>query len=143
MLSSKRRRPLIIRLAGRSHRLRSGRGSLALSGSSGGRRGGGLLLLLLGLALASGSLLLGAVGRGPEGEVVAEELHDEGAVAVGLLAKAVELGNGVVESLLGEVASTVRGVEDLVVEDGEVEGETETDRVRGGELSLGDVGGVL
>ena len=76
-------------------------------------------------------------------EVVAEELHDEGAVAVGLLAEAVELGDGVVEGLLGEVAGTVGRVEDLVVEDGEVEGEAEADGVRRGELGLGDVGGVL
>jgi hypothetical protein len=33
---------------------------------------------------------------------------------VGLLGEGVELGNGVVESLLGEVASTVWAVEDLV-----------------------------
>ena len=38
------------------------------------------------------------------------------------------------------MASTVGGVEDLVVEDGEVEGETETDGVSGSELSLGNVG---
>jgi hypothetical protein len=35
---------------------------------------------------------------------------------VGLLGEGVELGNGVVESLLGEVASTVWAVEDLVAE---------------------------
>jgi hypothetical protein len=39
---------------------------------------------LLGLGGVSG-LGLVAVGRGPEGEVVTEELHDEGAVAVRLL----------------------------------------------------------
>jgi hypothetical protein len=33
---------------------------------------------------------------------------------VGLLGQGVELGNGVVESLLGEVASPVWAVEDLV-----------------------------
>jgi len=41
------------------------------------------------------------------------------------------------------VAGTVRRVEDLVVEDGEVEGEAETDGVSGSELGLGNVGGVL
>lgn len=126
----------------RGNRLRSGR-SLSLGGGSGRCGRGGLLLLLLRLALASGTLLLGTVGRGPEGEVVTEELHDEGAVTVRLLAEAVELGNSVVEGLLGEVAGTVGGVEDLVVEDREVEGKTEADGVRRGELSLGDVGGVL
>ena len=130
------------------------RGGNCLGGSGSGSRG--LLALLLngggGLSLG-GLLLLGggrvaglslvAVRRCPEGEVVTEELHDEGAVAVGLLAEAVELGNGVVEGLLGEVAGTVGRVEDLVVEDGEVEGETETDGVSGSELGLGNVGGVL
>jgi hypothetical protein len=41
------------------------------------------------------------------------------------------------------VAGTVGGVEDLVVEDGEVEGEAETDGVSGSELGLGNVGSVL
>jgi len=41
------------------------------------------------------------------------------------------------------VASTVWGVEDLVVENGEVEGETETDRVGRCELGLGNIGSVL
>jgi hypothetical protein len=41
------------------------------------------------------------------------------------------------------VAGTVGRVEDLVVEDGEVEGEAETDGVSGSKLGLGDVGGVL
>ena len=41
------------------------------------------------------------------------------------------------------MAGTVRRVEDLVVEDGEVEGEAETDGVSGSELGLGNVGGVL
>lgn len=62
---------------------------------------GGLLALLL-LGLARGlTLALAALGRGPEGEVVAQELHDEGAVAVGLLGERVKLGNGVVKGLLG------------------------------------------
>lgn len=41
------------------------------------------------------------------------------------------------------MASTVGRVQDLVVEYGEVEGKTKTDRVGGGELSLGNVGCVL
>jgi hypothetical protein len=70
-------------------------------------------------------------------------LHDQSAVAVALLGEGVELGNGIVEGLLGEVACTVGGVEDLVVEDGEVQGETEADGVSGGEVSLGNFGSVL
>jgi hypothetical protein len=41
------------------------------------------------------------------------------------------------------VACAVGGVQDLVVEDGEVEGKTEADGVGRGELSLGDVGSAL
>jgi hypothetical protein len=51
--------------------------------------------------------------------------------------------NGVVESLLGQLASLVWGVEDLVVEDGEVQCETETDGVCGRKVRCGNVGGSL
>lgn len=108
----------------------------------GGRSGSGLLL---GLLLLGDDTLgaLGTVGRGPEGEVVAQELHDEGAVAVALLGERVKLGNGVVKGLLGEVACAVGRVEDLVVEDGEVQGETKADRVGRGKVGLGNIRGVL
>jgi hypothetical protein len=56
---------------------------------------------------------------------------------------AILTGNGIVESLLGEVASLIRGVEDLVVEDGEVQGETQADGVSGRQLVLGNIGGSL
>lgn len=96
-------------------------------------------------------------------QVVTEQLHDQGAVLVALLAQCVELcgrvvrkqnrpsrearasltSNGIIKRLLGKVASLVGGVEDLVVEDGEVEGKTQADGVSGGELGLGDLGGSL
>jgi hypothetical protein len=41
------------------------------------------------------------------------------------------------------VASLIRGVEDLVVEHGEIEGKTEADGVSGRELGLSDLGGGL
>lgn len=108
------------------------------------RRGRSALTLgLLLLGLASGSLGLVAIGGGPQGEVVTEQLHDESAVAVGLLREGVKLSNGIVEGLLSKVAGTVGRVKDLVVEDGEVQGETETDGVGRGELGLGNIGSVL
>ena len=76
-------------------------------------------------------------------QVVAKELHDEGGVLVALLAEGVELGDGIVEGSLGEVASLVGRVQDLVVEDGEVKSKSETDGVGGGEVGLGNLGGVL
>lgn len=103
----------------------------------------GLTLVLLGGIGRSGGLRLAAVGRGPESEVVTEQLHDEGAVTVRLLGQRVELGNGVVEGLLREMASPVGRVQDLVVEDGEVQGQTEADGVSGSELSLGNIGSAL
>lgn len=81
--------------------------------------------------------LLGLVG-GPEGEVVAQQLHDEGGVLVRLLGEGVQLGDGVVEGLLGEVARAVGGVEDLVIENGKVEGQTQADGVGGGQVAGGD-----
>jgi hypothetical protein len=52
-------------------------------------------------------------------------------------------GNGIIEGLLGKVASLVWGVEDLIVEDGEVERKAKTDGVRGGKLRLSHFGGSL
>jgi hypothetical protein len=55
----------------------------------------------------------------------------------------VRTSNSIVESLLGELASLVGGVEDLVVEDGEVQGKTKADGVGRGEVLGGDLGGSL
>ena len=111
---------------------------LLLSGDLG--LGGGLWLSWL---LLGGGLSFSRLGGGPEGKVVAEELHDKGAVAIGLLGEGVELGDGIIKSLLGEVACTVWGVQDLVVEDGEVERKAKADWVSWGELRLCNIGGVL
>ena len=43
-------------------------------------------------------------------------LHDESAVLVAVLIEGVQLGDGVIKCLLGELTSLVRAVEDLVVE---------------------------
>lgn len=100
-------------------------------------------LLLLGCLARCASFSFTAIRRCPQGQVVPKQLHDESAVAVGFLRKRVQLSNGIIESLLGEMASPVRRVQDLVVEDTEVEGETETDRVCWSEFSLRDIGGIL
>jgi len=70
-------------------------------------------------------------------------LHDESAVSVRFFGEGVKLGDSVVESLFGEVTCTVRGVEDLVVEDREVESQTEADRVGGCQIGLRDGSGSL
>ena len=71
---------------------------------------------------------------GPQCEVVAEQLHDQRRVLVGLLRERVELGDGVVEGLLGQRARLLRLGLDLVQEDGVVERQPQPDRVRGREL---------
>ena len=45
--------------------------------------------------------------------------------------------------LLCQVASSVGGVEDLVIENGEIEGQTQPDGVGGLHLTLADLKGVL
>ena len=51
--------------------------------------------------------------------------------------------NGVVESLLGQLASLVGRVEDLIVENGEVQGKSEADGVGRSKAGGGDLGGSL
>ena len=62
---------------------------------------------------------------------------------VGFLSTWIRTSNGIVESLLGQLASLVGGVEDLVVEDGEVQGKTETDGVGRGQAGGGDLSSSL
>ena len=67
---------------------------------------------------------------GPQCQIVSQQLHDQGRVAVTLLAQRVQLGDCVIECTLCQLASSVRSVEDLKVEHREVESETEAYRVR-------------
>ena len=53
--------------------------------------------------------------------------HDQRAIFVGLLAQGVQFSDGIVECLFGEVACPIGGVQDLIIEDREVEGEPEPD----------------
>ncbi len=85
-------------------------------------------------------------------------MHDECRVFVALLTQRIELynsfstlnnprklgiltSNSVVKGLLGEVASLIRRVKDLVVEDRKVEGETKTDGMRRCKISGRDFSG--
>ncbi len=70
-------------------------------------------------------------------------MHDEGRILVALLTQGVELSNGIIESLLSQVASLVGGVQDLVIEDGEVQGQTKTNWVCWGEIGLSNFGSIL
>jgi len=87
-------------------------------------------------------------------------LHNEGGILVALFGQGIELSNSIIEGLLGEMASPekeknvhlgtgkyaygeeaspIGGVEDLVVEDGEVEGKTEANGVCWGEFGDGNI----
>lgn len=83
--------------------------------------------------------------RCPQRQVVAEKLHDSSAVLVLLLIKVIKLGDGIIECLLSHGAGSLWLLEDLVVEDREVEGESEADWVGWLESVrlLGDLLGLL
>ena len=72
--------------------------------------------------------------RGPEREIVSEELHDERGVLVALFGEGVQLCYGVVEGGFGQPARTVGRVQDLVVEHRKVEGQTKTGKRENKEL---------
>jgi hypothetical protein len=82
------------------------------------------------------------VVRSLEGAISSKPLRLCG-VLVALLAQSVKLSDSIIEGLLSQVASLVRGVEDLIVENGEVESETKADGVGGRKLSLGNFSSSL
>lgn len=57
--------------------------------------------------------------------------------------RGVHTGDGIVKSLLGKVTSLIRGVQDFIIKHGEVEGQSEADRMGWGKVSLRDFGCVL
>jgi hypothetical protein len=87
--------------------------------------------------------LLGLVIVGPQREVISQQLHDQSIVLASLLGDGVNVSNGIVESLLGQLAGSLGRVENLVIEDGEVESQTQPNVVGGGQLGGGLVGSKL
>ena len=65
----------------------------------------------------------------PEGEVLLEELDDGLGISEGLLIDLVDLLKGIGESLLTKLTSVLVIIHDLVVEDGEIEGESKSNWV--------------
>jgi hypothetical protein len=51
--------------------------------------------------------------------------------------------NGIIKGLLGKMASLIRRVQDLIVENGEVKSQTKADRVSGRKIRLCNLSGVL
>lgn len=87
--------------------------------------------------------LLGLIVVGPQREVITQKLHDQSVVLASLLGDGVNVGNSIIERLLGQLAGSLRRVENLVVEHGEVESQTQSDVVGGGQLGGGLVGSKL
>ena len=80
---------------------------------------------------------------GPESEVVPDELHDSGGILVLVLLDLIDVSNGIVEGLLGQLAGFAGVVLDLIVENGVVEGKTEPDGMGGLEILLSLLSGAL
>merc|ERR1712117_221380 len=95
-----------------------------------------LIFLLVGRCGISSVCVIGRRIGCPKSQIVTQKLHDQRRVLVAILIKGVQLGNGLIKGSLGELASLLGRVEDLVVEDGEVERQTEANRMRGLHLGL-------
>ena len=67
-------------------------------------------------------------------QVVSQQLHDQRRILVAFLTKSVEFSDGIVERLLGKMAGLIRRVQNLVVEDREVQGKAETNRMSGSKV---------
>merc|ERR1719162_2321880 len=65
----------------------------------------------------------------PQGQVVTEQLHDEGGVLVRVLSNIVELCNRIFECCSSHLASLLWIIEHLVLKDGVVQCQAKTDRV--------------
>ena len=76
-------------------------------------------------------------------KIIPQQLHDQRGVLVAFLTQGIQLGNGVIESLLGEMACLVRRVENFVVEDGEIQSKTKTNWMSRCKVGLRDFGGIL
>ena len=72
----------------------------------------------------------------PEGEVLLEEFDDALGVTEVVFLELIDLIKSLLESIIGELTGLGVILEDFVVEDGEVEGKTELDRVAGGKFNL-------
>lgn len=80
---------------------------------------------------------------GPESKVVSDQLHDSGGILVLIFLNLVDVSNGIIEGLLGQLTGLAWVVLNLIVENGVVKGKTESDGVGGFEGSLGFLGGCF
>lgn len=57
------------------------------------------------------------------------QLHDQGGILVGIFGDVVQLSDSIFESLSGHLAGFFGVVQHFVVEHGEIQGQTQTDRM--------------
>jgi len=72
---------------------------------------------------------LNVIITGPEGQVIPQQLHNKGGVLVGVLRNVVQFLDLILKLSPLHLALVLVIVQDLVVEDGEVQGKTQTDGV--------------
>lgn len=101
------------------------------------------LRLSLVLSFSRRLISLGGLIRSPKGEVISEKLHNQSGILVGLFVECIQLGDCIVKGLLGNIASSVGAVENLVVKDRKVQRKTETDRVGRWKVRGGNSTGCL
>merc|ERR1719424_15078 len=79
----------------------------------------------------------------PEGQVVAQKLHDEGGILVRVLSHIVELGNCILKCRARHFASLFRVAKHLVLKHRKVQGETQADWMCHRETCGCDVGRIV
>lgn len=79
----------------------------------------------------------------PQVDVVTEELNNKSSLTVRFIIKSIKLRRSLIVSSTGEVVTDFVVLHDFVVEDGEVEDETKTSGVGGGERAIGDLHGLF
>merc|ERR1719471_2436617 len=81
--------------------------------------------------------------RGPQGQIVTEQLHDERGIFVRLLAHVVELRNRVLESRASHLARLFRVRQHLILEDGIIQCQAKADGMRDYQILLCDILSIL
>mmetsp|Transcript_5563 Transcript_5563/g.10575 ORF Transcript_5563/g.10575 Transcript_5563/m.10575 type:complete len:232 (-) Transcript_5563:165-860(-) len=71
----------------------------------------------------------------PECEVISQQLHNESRILVRLFIKSIKFCDGIIKRRLGNRASAIRRVENLIVKHREVESQSETNRMCRGQFS--------
>jgi hypothetical protein len=83
------------------------------------------------------------IGCSPQGQVITKQLHDQSRVLIRFFVQSIKLGDGIIESRLGDLACAIRRVQNLIVKDREVKSKTKADGMCWGKVGRGDSTGSL